>query len=73
MAAVDKEYTEAAKQVEEASAAQGMKIAENLEKGGSWYLEAVDLIQEAGQDSGQQAFDRIRTQLADLNSDKCAL
>jgi len=38
----------------------------NLAQGGSWFLEAVDLLEQSDED----ALQRIRDQLADLNSDK---
>ena len=73
LAAVEKDYNEAGQQVQDASLSQGTDVGHNFAEGGSWYLEAVDLIQQAGQDEGKQAFRRIQTQLTDLNSDKYLL
>ena len=70
LAAVEKDYADSARQMEEASKVEGRSDAEILAEGGSWYLEAVDLIQQAAPESGEQQFSKIREQLADLNSDK---
>jgi hypothetical protein len=43
-------------------------MATNLAQGGSWFLEAVDLVEQ----SDEAAFRRIRDQLAEANSDKSA-
>ena len=70
LAAVEKDYNEAFKHFQDVSRSQGPELAEGFAQGGSWYLEGVDFIQHATQDSGEQALDRIKEQLADLNSDK---
>ena len=70
LAAVEKDYKDAARQMEEASKVDGGDAWEGLAEGGSWYLEAIDLIQQAAPESGEQQFNKIREQLADLNSDK---
>ena len=70
LAAVEKDYNDSTRQMEEASKIEGSDQADILAEGGSWYLEAIDLIQQAAPEAGEQHFNKIREQLADLNSDK---
>lgn len=72
LAAAEKDQKDALDQMDQASHIDdGAESAlKDLAEGGSWYLEAVDFLQEVTVDGGEHIIRRIREQLADLNSDK---
>lgn len=69
LAAAEKEFTDGAAAVEKASKSTDGKICPSLREGGSWYLEAVQLLQDHSSDSGEKIVDRIREQLAEKTSE----
>jgi hypothetical protein len=63
LALAEKEFRDTRAQLDKPG---GEKMMANLAQGGSWFLEAVDLLEQSDED----AFQHIRDQLADLNSDQ---
>lgn len=70
LAAAEKDHGASAAAVEKASRSADGKVDASLSEGGSWFLQALEVIQENAPDGAQAAVDRIKDQLVELNSDK---